>query len=186
MVRNKNRRTRTITILALLIFSFSVFSIWIMTRPASTKLSKGDFAPDFVLKDQHNDLVRLSDFRHKKHVVLYFYPKDETPGCTVEANCFKDNYSVFQELGAEVIGISSDSTSDHIKFAGKHNLPFTLLSDPGGKVRELYGVPKTFFLIPGRVTFVIDRQGVVRHIFSSQFNARKHVEEAAEVLRKLD
>lgn len=180
--------SRNKIIYGLVIFFASLFLlvIWNMTKPASKSLKVGDFAPDFVLKDQHNDLVRLSQFRGSKHVVVYFYPKDDTPGCTAEAKCFRDSYEIFQNNGAEVIGISSDSTTNHIKFAGKHNLPFILLSDPGGKVRELYGVTNTLFMIPGRVTFVIDKQGIVRHIFSSQFNATKHVDEAVEILRKLN
>src|SRR5690606_23089237 len=107
-------------------------------------LSVGSFAPDFVLKDQHSRLVSLSDFRGKRNVVLYFYPKDETPGCTTQAKCFRDNYESFIEAGAEVIGISSDSSQSHIHFASKYQLPYILLSDSTGKVRELYGVPKTF------------------------------------------
>jgi peroxiredoxin Q/BCP len=157
-----------------------------MSKVISKTLQTGDFAPDFILKDQHNSLVRLSDYRGNKNVVLYFYPKDDTPGCTQEAKCFRDNYEVFRGYGAEVIGISSDSTDTHIKFAGKHSLPFILLSDYNGKVRELYGIQKTLFMIPGRVTFVIDKYGVIRHIFSSQFQAARHIEEALDILRKLD
>lgn len=163
-----------------------VLIVLTMSRSVSTRLEVGDFAPDFVLKDQHDHLVRLSDYRGKSNVVLYFYPKDDTPGCTAEAKCFRDKYEIFKDYAAEVIGVSSDSTSDHIKFAGKYSLPFVLLSDPGGKVRELYGIQRTFFMIPGRVTFVIDKYGVIRHIFSSQFQASRHIDEALEVLRKLD
>lgn len=157
-----------------------------MNRTSTNMLEVGDFAPDFTLRSQHNELVRLSDFRNKRNVVLYFYPKDDTPGCTAEAQCFRDNYEIFLSLGAEVIGISSDSTASHIRFADKHKLPFILLSDVDGKVRELYGVTKTLFFLSGRVTFVIDKQGVVRHIFSSQFNATKHIDEAMAVLKSLD
>lgn len=157
-----------------------------MNRTASKMLEVGDFAPDFVLRNQHNELVRLSDFRNKRNVVLYFYPKDDTPGCTAEAKCFRDNYEIFLSLGAEVIGVSSDSTASHIRFADKYKLPFILLSDVDGKVRELYGVTKTLFILPGRVTFVIDKQGIIRHIFSSQFNATKHIDEAMNILKSLE
>ncbi len=157
-----------------------------MNRTPSKMLEVGDFAPDFTLRSQHNELIRLSDFRNKRNVVLYFYPKDDTPGCTAEAKCFRDNYEIFMSLGAEVIGVSSDSTASHIRFADKYKLPFILLSDVDGKVRELYGVSKTLFILPGRVTFVIDKQGIIRHIFSSQFNATKHIEEAMNILKSLD
>src|SRR5690606_34936307 len=100
-------------------------------------------------------------------VVLYFYPKDDTPGCTVEACSFRDAYAVFSDAGAEVVGISSDSVGAHKAFADKHRLPFRLLADHGGHVRASYGVKKTLGLIDGRVTFIIDRGGVVRHVFSS-------------------
>jgi peroxiredoxin Q/BCP len=118
-------------------------------------------------------------------VVLYFYPKDNTSGCTAEACAFRDSHEVFTEAGAEVIGVSSDSVDKHAGFAGKHNLPFTLLSDAGGKVRKAYGVPATFGVLPGRVTYVIDRDGTVRHVFSSMMNIDKHVNDALGVVRQL-
>jgi len=118
-------------------------------------------------------------------VVLYFYPKDNTSGCTAEACAFRDSHEVFTEAGAEVIGISSDSAERHAAFAGKHNLPFTLLSDQGGRVRKQYGVPAVLGLLPGRVTYVIDRQGTVRHVFNSMTNINQHVGDALEVVRQL-
>jgi peroxiredoxin Q/BCP len=142
----------------------------------------GQKAPDFELPDASGTRVRLSDFRGKKAVVLYFYPKDDTPGCTAEACSFRDSYEDFQEAGAEVIGVSSDSASSHEKFARRHKLPFTLLSDADGKVRKQYGVPATLGLLPGRVTFVIDRDGAVRHVFNSQLQATRHVSEALAAL----
>jgi len=146
----------------------------------------GDQAPDFVLPDRTGKMVRLSDFRGRKAVVLYFYPKDDTPGCTKESCAFRDSYEEFSDAGAEVVGVSSDSAESHGKFAAKHRLPFTLLSDQGGQVRARYGVPATLGLLPGRVTFVIDRDGVVRHVFNSQFQATQHVTEALEALRRLE
>jgi peroxiredoxin Q/BCP len=145
----------------------------------------GQQAPDFGLPDRNGKTVRLSDFRGRQAVVLYFYPKDDTPGCTKEACAFRDQYEVFKEAGAEVIGVSSDAENAHEKFASKYQLPFVLLTDRGGAVRKQYGVPATLGLLPGRVTFVIDRQGVVRHVFNSQFQATKHVDEALSALRAL-
>ncbi|HEX4135491.1 MAG TPA: peroxiredoxin [Bryobacteraceae bacterium] len=142
----------------------------------------GTPAPDFELPDQHGNLVRLNQYRGKSAVVIYFYPKDDTSGCTIEACRFRDDFEKFRVIGAEILGISDDSTSSHEKFASKYNLPFTLLSDKGGRVRKLYGVKKTFGVIPGRVTFVIDRNGVVRHVFSSQSSPARHVEEALVAL----
>jgi thioredoxin-dependent peroxiredoxin len=130
-------------------------------------------------------MVSLSDFIGNKPVVLYFYPKDDTPGCTKEACTFRDEYEGFRKLDAEIIGVSSDSVESHRSFAARHDLPFTLLSDEGGKVRKLYGASNTFGLFPGRVTYVIDEEGVVRHIFSSQLGVERHVEEALEALRSI-
>jgi peroxiredoxin Q/BCP len=146
----------------------------------------GDKAPDFTLPSQLGDNVTLSEYFGKKNVVLYFYPKDESPGCTREACTFRDSYEELTSLGAEVIGVSSQSVESHRSFATHHGLPFILLSDAGNKVRQLYGVPSTMGVIPGRVTYIIDKKGVVRHIFSSQTQAEKHVEEAIETLKELE
>jgi peroxiredoxin Q/BCP len=142
----------------------------------------GEQAPEFTLPDADGKPVRLADLRGKP-VVLYFYPKDDTPGCTKEACSFRDQYQDFQDAGAVVVGVSSDSSDSHRKFAQKYRLPFTLLSDSGGTVRKLYGVPATLGLLPGRVTFVIDGEGVVRHVFNSQLAATRHVDEALGTLR---
>ncbi|GAB4200831.1 MAG: peroxiredoxin [Coleofasciculaceae cyanobacterium] len=145
----------------------------------------GDTAPDFTLPSQSGEPVSLKDFIGKKSVVLYFYPKDDTPGCTAQACAFRDSYEVFRDAGAEVIGISDDSSASHEKFATKYRLPFTLLSDTGKQLRKLYGVPSTLGLLPGRVTYIIDKNGIVRHIFNSQFNFKGHIEEALKTLREL-
>jgi thioredoxin-dependent peroxiredoxin len=145
----------------------------------------GDKAPDFTLPSQSGEPVRLQDRIGQHVVVLYFYPKDETSGCTAEACAFRDSHEVFTDAGAEVIGVSSDSVGKHAAFAGHHNLPFTLLSDAGGKVRKAYGVPAVLGFIPGRVTYVIDRDGTVRHIFNSMTNIDRHVKDALEVVRQL-
>jgi peroxiredoxin Q/BCP len=146
----------------------------------------GDRAPDFTLPSQLGDDVTLSEYFGKKNVVLYFYPKDESPGCTREACTFRDSYEELTSLGAEVLGVSSQSVDSHKSFATHHGLPFLLLSDAGNKVRKLYGVPSTMGIIPGRVTYIIDEKGVVRHIFSSQSQAEKHVQEAIETLKELE
>jgi len=145
----------------------------------------GSIAPAFTLPSQSGEMVNLTDFLDRRPVVLFFYPKDDTPGCTKEACAFRDNYEAFSELDAEVVGISSDSVESHRSFAREHRLPFTLLSDEGGKVRKLYGVSSTFGLLPGRVTYVIDEKGVIRHVFSSQLGANRHVEEALKVLTSI-
>jgi peroxiredoxin Q/BCP len=145
----------------------------------------GDRAPNFSLPSQSGATVSLNDFLGKKCVVLYFYPKDDTPGCTAESCAFRDRYEVFQEAGAEVIGISADSPNSHQQFASKYQLPFTLLSDQSNQVRKSYGVPATLFILPGRVTYVIDKEGIVRHIFDSQLDFKAHVEEALNTLAKI-
>ena len=143
----------------------------------------GDTAPDFTLSSQTGEPISLKDFRGQKAVVLYFYPKDDTPGCTKESCGFRDSYETFTDAGAEVIGISGDSVNSHQQFASKYQLPFTLISDVGNKVRQLYGVPATFGLLPGRVTYVIDKEGVVRNIFNSQLNFQGHIDESLKTLQ---
>jgi peroxiredoxin Q/BCP len=150
------------------------------------KVNVGDKAPDFTLPSQMGDNVTLSEYFGKKNIVLYFYPKDETRGCTREACEFRDRYDVFTNLGAEVLGVSSDTLESHKSFATHHGLPFLLLSDEDGNVRKLYGVPSTMGIIPGRVTYIIDKKGVVRHVFSSQFQPEKHIEEALKILKDLE
>jgi peroxiredoxin Q/BCP len=145
----------------------------------------GSKAPDFRLPSQSGEMVSLKDFLGKKPVVLFFYPKDDTPGCTKQACTFRDNYGAFRKLDAEVIGISSDAVESHRGFANKYSLPFTLLSDEGGKMRRHYGVPNIFGLFPGRVAYVIDSGGIIRHVFSSQLGAERHAEEALKALRSI-
>jgi peroxiredoxin Q/BCP len=146
----------------------------------------GDRAPDFMLPSQMGDNVTLSEFFDKKNIVLYFYPKDETIGCTKEACAFRDNYEDLTKLGAEVLGVSGQSAESHQSFATHYGLPFILLSDQDNKVRELYGVPSTMGIIPGRVTYIIDKKGIVRHIFNSQTQAPRHVEEAKKTLMEIE
>ncbi len=145
----------------------------------------GDPAPDFDLPSSTGETVRLSDFRGQSEVVLFFYPKDNSPACTMEACSFRDSYEAFREAGAEVIGISADSADSHRRFIDRFRLPFRLLADTDGAVRSRYGVPRTLGLFPGRVTYLIGRDGIVRHIFSSQFQPWRHVPEALRILEGL-
>jgi peroxiredoxin Q/BCP len=145
----------------------------------------GDPAPDFTLATQTGEPVSLHDYLGRKVVVLYFYPKDDTYGCTREACAFRDSYEVFAEAGAQVIGISSDSVDSHDQFARKHNLPFVLAADRAGEVRARYGVSTALGLFPGRVTYIIDRQGMIRHVFSSLTRIGGHVTGALAVVREL-
>lgn len=146
----------------------------------------GEKAPDFTLPSQMGDNVTISEFLGKKNVVLYFYPKDETAGCTKEACTFRDNYEQLTSLGAEVLGVSGQSVESHKSFATHYGLPFILLADVDNKVRELYGVPSTMGIIPGRVTYIINKKGIVRHIFVSQTQAQRHVEEAKKTLTEIE
>jgi len=148
-------------------------------------IQAGDKAPDFTLLSQSGEPVRLHDRLGERVVVLYFYPKDDTPGCTAEACAFRDSHEVFTDAGAEVIGVSSDSVDRHAAFAGRHKLPFTLLNDQGGQVRKSYGVPALLGLLPGRVTYVIDREGTVRRVFNSMTHINQHISDALEMVRQL-
>ncbi|MEM7655658.1 MAG: peroxiredoxin [Bacteroidota bacterium] len=151
-----------------------------------SKLGIGDPAPTFDLSNQAGQQIKLADYQGKQHVVLYFYPKDETPGCVKEACAFRDSYEAFTDAGAEVIGVSGDSVDSHASFANRRKLPFQLLSDPKNDLRKSYGVAGSMLgLLPGRETFVIDKAGIIRHRFSSQFQIDAHVEDALEVIRGL-
>ena len=147
-------------------------------------VSVGDRLPDFNLEDQ-DGVTRSSSSRQQQPLVLFFYPKDDTPGCTAEACGFRDSFSRFQELGAEVWGVSGVDAISHRRFAERYSLPFPLLSDRGNALRQQMGVPKALGLIPGRVTYIVDAGGVVRHIFSNLLDGPAHVKEAERVLSTL-
>lgn len=150
------------------------------------KLSTGDKAPSFSLQNQDKQSISLADYLGKKHLVVYFYPKDETPGCVKEACGFRDSYESFLDAGAEVIGISADSADSHKNFANKRKLPFQLLSDPHARVSKAFGVEKVGFgLFPGRETFVIDKKGIIRLTFASSLQIDKHIQTALAVIKGL-
>lgn len=145
----------------------------------------GDRAPPLAAEAHTGQTVSLADYLGRQVVVLYFYPKDDTPGCTREACAFRDAYEDFVQAGAVVIGVSGDALDRHRAFAGRQRLPFLLLSDPDGALRQAFGVPRTLGLLPGRVTYVIDKAGIVRHVFNSPFFADRHVAEALRTVREL-
>ncbi|KAI3995376.1 hypothetical protein MKX01_040492 [Papaver californicum] len=149
------------------------------------KVNKGSVPPAFTLKDQDKKNVSLSNFKGKP-VVLYFYPADETPGCTKQACAFRDSYEKFKKAGAQVVGISGDGPDSHKAFAKKFRLPYTLLSDEGNKVRKEWGVPSDLFgTLPGRQTYVLDKNGVVQYIYNNQFQPEKHIDETLKILQSL-
>lgn len=148
-------------------------------------LKKNDQAPDFALPDQNGHTIKLSELLKKSAVVLYFYPKDHTPGCTAQSCSFRDHYSLFKAHDAQIIGISSDSINSHKNFAQAYNLPFPILSDHKGEVAKLYGVTKKWGLFPSRVSFVIDQTGIIKYILSSQFNISSHINKTLEMVKLL-
>jgi len=144
----------------------------------------GDRAPLIALRDAEG-VERRSDQLAGRPLVLFFYPKDDTPGCTAEACAFRDSYADLQALGAEVWGVSGDDAGSHKRFAARHNLPFPLLVDQGNGLRRAFGVPAVLGLLPGRVTYLIDGEGVIRHTFNNLLDGSAHRREALEALRAL-
>jgi len=150
------------------------------------EIKVGSTIPEFILPDQNRSLFDINSVLGKKNIVIYFYPKDDSPGCTAEACSFRDQFEVFTEADAVVIGISGQSVESHKEFAVKNRLGFTLLSDEGNIIRRLFGVKSNFLgLVPGRVTFIADKTGKVIYIFNSQTEATKHVDEALKILKEL-
>lgn len=143
----------------------------------------GDKIPTFQLKDENDKMIDIANY-HGQPMVIYFYPKDDTPGCTKEACAFRDSFEDFTDAGVAVFGVSADSPKSHEAFKAKYQLPYTLLSDKGNKVRKAFKVPADLFgFMPGRVTYIIDKTGTIRHIFKSQFKVEQHVSEALEVIK---
>lgn len=148
-------------------------------------LKVGDKAPPFKLKNQDGSLIYGGELIGTVPLVIYFYPKNFTPGCTAQACSFRDQYQDFTDAGAEVFGISSDSVESHKRFRAKHNLPFDTLSDKNNNVRRKYGVKNELLgLLPGRETFVIDASGVIQMRFNSMM-ASKHIPKALKVIKGL-
>ena len=147
-------------------------------------LKIGDILPNFSAIDTNGAVFHSKDYIGKQSVVIYFYPKDNTPGWTTQACSFRDNYQDFKDLGTEVIGISADSVTSHVKFKSKFNLPFILLSDADKKLRKLFGVENSLIFLPGRETFVADKNGVILMIFNSM-SSKIHIQKALEILKKL-
>jgi len=148
------------------------------------KIEVGSEIPGFTLPDQNDKEFSIKDFIGKKNLVIYFYPKDDTPGCTKEACYFRDQYEIFKEADAMIIGISSQSVESHKKFAEKYKLDFTLLSDENSKIRKMFGAFSLGFL-PGRITYIADKKGIIKYIFNSQTEATKHVDEALRILKEM-
>ena len=151
-----------------------------------TAVSVGSMVPSFSLKDQFGNTFVLDSVIGKQNLLIYFYPKDDSPGCTKEACSFRDQFDVFKNSETMIIGISGQSIKSHLEFANKHRLNYTLLSDEGNKVRKLFGVPSNLLgLVPGRVTYIVNKKGMVVFMFNSQINAEKHVEEALRIVKDL-
>jgi peroxiredoxin Q/BCP len=149
------------------------------------ELKVGDKIPNFKAKDTNGNDFDSQELIGQKPLVIYFYPKDNTPGCTVQACSFRDQYEDFKDLGAEVIGISSDSVASHQEFTKQYKLPFILLSDLDKKIRNLFGVSSGLFgILPGRVTYVADKAGTIIMVFDSMM-AKRHIPKALEAIRKL-
>jgi peroxiredoxin Q/BCP len=167
-------------IIYLLLFtSYLTFS----QKNQMNEIKIGSTIPSFTLPDQNGNLFDINAVLGKKNLVIYFYPKDDSPGCTAQACSFQDQFEVFTQADAVIIGISGQSVKSHKEFAEKHRLSFTLLSDEGNKIRKQFGVPTNLFgLLPGRVTYIADKTGNVIYVFNSQTNATKHVDEALRIL----
>ena len=151
---------------------------------AEVRVNAGDKAPDFEGPTSDGSKLGLKDFVGKKNVVLYFYPKDDTPGCTKEACSFRDNLQSVRKMGAEIIGVSLDSVESHKKFATKYSLPFPLISDKEKRIANAYGVLKETGTSASRVTFIIDKTGKIAKVFP-KVDVTKHTEEVVAALKTL-
>ena len=167
-------------IIYLLLFtSYLTFS----QKNQMNEIKIGSTIPSFTLPDQNGNLFDINAVLGKKNLIIYFYPKDDSPGCTAQACSFQDQFEVFTQADAVIIGISGQSVKSHKEFAEKHRLSFTLLSDEGDKIRKQFGVPTNLLgLLTGRVTYIADKTGKVIYVFNSQTNATKHVDEALRIL----
>lgn len=149
------------------------------------ELKQGDMLPSITLKDKDGNDFKLDKFKGSNPVVIYFYPRNFTPGCTTEACDFRDQYQDFKDLGAEVIAISSDSAESHSKFSEQYNLPFIFLSDENKVARKAFGVKSSLFgLVPGRETFVFDKDGILKMRYNN-LSASNHTSNALSTLKNL-
>lgn len=187
----KNGEVRMFSLFSLIVSLLILFSLPAYSM-APEKIEKkevvkvGSTVPEFSLLDQYGEIFDLKSVLGKKNLVIYFYPKDDTPGCTKEACSFRDQFEVFENENTMIIGISGQSVQSHLDFADKYHLNFTLLSDEGNQVRKLFGVPASVMgTIPGRVTYVVNKKGKVVFMFDSLTNAEQHVEEALRVVKAL-
>jgi thioredoxin-dependent peroxiredoxin len=181
-----HRKLLPFLVLMIIAVTVSIDAFCIINVQKGTELKVGTLVPEFILHDQNGKDFDLKNILGLKNLVIYFYPKDDTPGCTKEACSFRDQYDAFVQADAMVIGISSQSEDSHKKFADKYNLPFTLLSDSANTVHKLFGVrTNENGSIPGRVTFVIDKKGKIIYTFNSLTQPTKHVEEALRILKTL-
>ena len=148
-------------------------------------LSVGEKAPDFTANDQNDNAFNLYSFTKKGPVVLVFYPKDNSAGCSMQCSSFRDNYDGFTTVAATIVGISSGSKEERRNFIKKYNLPFNLLFDEEKKIAKLFKLSDTFGLIPPRATFVIDSNRIIKMAYSSQVNLFKHVELSLKTVKEL-
>jgi len=153
--------------------------------PFQKALEIGDYIPDFELQDQYGQWVQRDDFEGQP-LVMFFYPKDHTPGCTAEACSFRDYESEFHAAGAQVIGINDAEVSIHKNFADKYDLNYPVLSDPGHTLRKSFGAPGLLFnSVANRITYVTDSSHKVAYIFKSLFRANDHVSESLDFIKKM-
>jgi peroxiredoxin Q/BCP len=151
---------------------------------AEHRLQPGDQLPHFILNDEKHQPIDIASIKGK-FLVLYFYPKDDTPGCIKEACSFRDSFQELTDAGAVIFGVSANRPDSHARFKLKYNLPFSLLSDTGNELRKLFGVPSDLFgLLPGRVTYIFDPECRLIHVFKSQLSPEKHVKEALKIIEK--
>lgn len=183
-----NKWLLPLIVLVVFIFYFTFFNNDSNQKRISLNaIQVGDKIPEFSLPDQNGALFDIKNVKGNKKLIIYFYPKDDSPGCTKEACHFRDLFEVFNEADAVIIGISGQSVESHRKFAEKYRLSFALLSDTGNKIRKLFGVPTNALgLLPGRVTYVADREGKVIYIFNSQVQAERHVDEALKIIKGIN
>jgi thioredoxin-dependent peroxiredoxin len=175
---------RLIKILVLMSLNL-IFMINVIGQKKQDEIKLGSDVPVFSLPDQDGKIFNLKDYTGKKNLVIYFYPKDDTPGCTKEACSFRDQYRDFVDNNAMVIGISAQNPESHRKFISKYNLNFTLLCDEDGKVKNMFGAKNSLGgLLPARITYVVNKQGKIIYIFSSQTEPAKHVDEALRILKE--